>query len=83
MLEWKTHNGDLPLGQRIMYERLSKTGDITIICVVGNAETMECSECCEYFKGKRYPEKYKAATLRDIKESIRKWVKYAATNNNN
>lgn len=75
MLEWKNKSGNLPTGQKIMYERITKNGDVTVICIIGNAETMECSEYCLFFKGKRNPSI--KANLQDIKERIKKWVNYA------
>lgn len=75
MLEWKSQKGNLPIGQKIMYERITGSGDVTVICVIGNAETMACSEYYFFFKGKRQPSK--KANLQDIKERIKKWVMYA------
>ncbi|HEB09834.1 MAG TPA: hypothetical protein ENI06_01315 [Spirochaetales bacterium] len=73
MLEWKTSNGKLPMGQRIMYERLSKSGLMTIIVIVGNAETMECSEFAFFHLGRFHG--FKKGDLSKIKEVIKAWVK--------
>ena len=72
LLEWKTKNVKLPTGQRIMYEQITKTGDITVVCVVGNAETMECESSFFFYRGKQYPTK--DCDLQSVKERIRKWV---------
>jgi hypothetical protein len=40
VLEWKGAPRTLPTGQRIMYERLTIGGTITVFCVAGDAETM-------------------------------------------
>lgn len=74
-LEWKGHEGDIPTGQRIMHERLTCDGKFTTICIVGNAETMECSSYGLFFNGKWCG--YKKGNLETIKNVIKKWVQYA------
>ena len=74
MLEWKSKKGTLPLGQQIMYTRISITGDTTVLCIVGSAETMECTHYGFFWKGKW--NKYRTATLLDIKDFIKRWVGY-------
>jgi hypothetical protein len=41
-LEWKGNGAPLPLGQRIMFERLSSLPGVTVALVEGDAETMTC-----------------------------------------
>ena len=72
MLEWKAHNRALPKGQQIMYERLTISGLITVICVVGNAETMECTHYSIFSLGRYFPPK--ESDLEGIKEIVRRWV---------
>lgn len=74
LLEWKTGKGTIPTGQKIMYERITKDGNITVICIAGNAETMECHSYALFFKGKFYD--YKKCDLCGIKNVIKKWVEY-------
>jgi hypothetical protein len=75
MLEWKSYEGDIPTGQRIMYSRITKSGLITVICVTGNAETMECTSYRLFFKGELHPAQ--KANLDAVKDVMRRWVKHA------
>jgi hypothetical protein len=72
LLEWKYGDGCLPIGQRIAHENLTKKGDLTTICVVGNPETMECSRFGFFHQGKWYD--YRNASLENVKEFMRRWV---------
>lgn len=73
-LEWKEHKGALPIGQRILHERFTKDGKFTTICVVGNAETMECTHYGYFWHGSWND--YQEASLEKIKSFMRRWVKY-------
>ena len=75
MLEWKTDTNKPTTGQRIMYERLTKSELITVILVVGNAKTMEVSHVGTFYKGKQSP--LKSADLQGVKDRIKKWVSWA------
>jgi len=76
MLEWKTSiSGSLPKGQQIMYERLTKSGVVSVIVVVGDAETMECSKYCLFFNGSH--SRWFSADLNGIKEKIKAWALWA------
>ena len=78
MLEWKTFAGKIPMGQKITYEKLSRDGLITVLCIVGDAETMEIRNHCIFFKGKRLPVNgYKDSNLEAIKQIIKRWVAHA------
>jgi len=77
MLEWKTHQG-LPTGQKIMYERLSRGGQVTVFIIHGNAETMQCRSYGIYYRGKFSG--MREATLESIKDRMRKWNNYAENN---
>ena len=73
MLEWKSHVGPIPTGQRIMFERLTKPGRCTtIFVVVGNAETMEVTNCLVYNSGSASD--WQDCTLDGLKQRIREWV---------
>lgn len=75
MLEWKSYVGNLPVGQRIMFERLTAPGRKTVIfIVVGNAETMEVSHLMVYARGQA--KQWTACDLEALKQKIREWVKY-------
>lgn len=75
MLEWKSDTTELPLGQKIMYKRLTKTKQITVIILCGNAETMEINYMGWVFAG-QYVEPVRE-TLDGSKKSIDDWVKWA------
>jgi len=75
LLEWKTGKGTLPMGQRIAHQNLTKDGKFTTLCVVGNAETMECSAYGFFWQGKWND--YRMANLEDVKNFIRRWAKQA------
>ena len=78
MLEWKDKNVPIPKGQAIMYERLSKHGPITVMCVAGDAETMEVYQYGIFHKGKFSG--WKDADMELIQDKIRKWTHYALDN---
>jgi hypothetical protein len=75
MLEWKTEQGEIRTGQKIMYQRITKNKEITVLCIIGNAETMECQRYCLFFNGKQT--EFKECCLNSIKEKIRRWVNFA------
>lgn len=74
-LEWKTNLNELPLGQKIMYQRLTETRLLTVFCVVGNAETMEISHYSNFVGGNFH--RYKTIDLDGLKERIKLWVDWA------
>lgn len=73
MLEWKSHHGEIPTGQRITYERLVDTGKFTIVIVCGNAETMEVTHGAVLRQGDTAVE-WKEKSLDDIRYFITKWA---------
>lgn len=73
LLEWKSVKGSLPTGQKIAHKKLSMDGRFTTICVVGDAETMECSHYALFYRGEYFP--YREADLSKVKQVIRRWVK--------
>lgn len=75
MLEWKSDTTDLPMGQQIMYKRLTKTEQLTVIILCGNAETMEINYMGWVFAGK-YVEPVRE-TVEGAKQSIDEWVQWA------
>lgn len=75
-MEWKNQNSqNLPLGQKIMYSKLTQTGLLTVLIVCGNAETMVCNQYSHYFMGNHNG--WFEGDLNKIKEVIKKWVKWA------
>jgi len=74
LLEWKTEK-NISRGQQIMYERITSSGLISVLCIIGNAETMESEEYCIFFNGRQ--SKWRIGKLGEIKTRIRKWVTWA------
>jgi hypothetical protein len=74
-IEWKATAGSVPTGQKILHERLTKTGLLSTIVVAGNAETMEVHHMAKFFMGKWID--WNPATLDDVKSSISSWATWA------
>ena len=73
MMEWKSYRGDIPTGQRIMFERLTvPKRDTTVFVVAGNAETMEVTDCLVYAGGKSSG--WQDCSLDGLISRIREWV---------
>jgi len=78
MLEWKSDCKKLPLGQKIMYQKLTDTQKITVIVVIGDPETMICREAFVFFEGKETDRS--SMDLEGVKFLIRRWVKWTQSN---
>lgn len=73
MIEWKSFVGPIPTGQNIMFMRITAPGRMTrVVVVVGNAETMEVTNCLVYADGRASP--WEECTLDGLKDRIREWV---------
>jgi len=71
LLEWKSYTDHIKQSQEIMYSKLTKTGILTVICVFGNAETMQVKQFYQYKYGiKSEP---MIGNLDDLKLLIRQW----------
>lgn len=79
MLEWKTETSKLPIGQKIMYSRITNGKRITVICVCGNAETMEVSSYKTFFNGRESPA-WTAIDLAGLKKRLKEWCDWARKN---
>jgi hypothetical protein len=80
LLEWKSEERDLPAGQRILYERLTRNSPISVLIVVGDAETMAVEASAIFFEGTRYPpEGFAPADLAIIRHHMTTWSAYAAS----
>ncbi len=75
LIEWKSDTIDLPRGQQIMYKRLTAGKMLTVIIIVGNAETMRISHVGYVFNGE-YSEPTPADMDR-LREWIAGWVDFA------
>lgn len=78
MLEWKAFTLDIPMGQSIMYERLTKGGAVTVALVFGNAETMEVQAFAKYFDGVFTT--WENSDLNGVKKRFGSWATWAARN---
>ncbi len=75
MLEWKSDTLEPTTGQKIMYQRITITELLTVLLVVGDAETMSVTHMGCFYKGKQYP--LQSANLENVKDKIKSWVKWA------
>jgi len=72
MLEWKSPGGVVTTGQRIMYQRFSKTKNSAVIIAEGNAETMDVTAYQTYWEGRKGEPK--ESDLDGLKDKIKEWV---------
>lgn len=75
LLEWKSFRGDIPLGQRIMFERMTGDGRFTVLVVVGDAETMIITDVAFVYQGRNRG--FEASSLEDVKSRIKRWAAWA------
>ena len=81
VLEWKSHAGELPAGQRILYERITRSSHFSVLIVVGDAETMAVEAVAHFFQGKRHPPAgFLPADLAVVAYYMRTWADYALRN---
>ena len=81
LLEWKSAARELPTGQRLLYQRLTRGGPIAVMIVVGDAETMAVTATSVFAHGNRYPAVgYEPADLAMIKTRLAAWSRWAAQN---
>jgi hypothetical protein len=85
ILEWKYYDADsapsrscIPLGQQIMFERLARAGNISVICVAGNAEDMSVKYIKKYH-GNKVTE-WMEGNQETLLESISSWVAWSEKN---
>jgi hypothetical protein len=74
ILEWKCFSDNIPIGQEIMYKRLSESGNLSTIGVFGNAESMNVKRYCWFRNG--IWEGWEGATLEDVKGQMMEWCKF-------
>jgi len=73
IFDFKSYCGPLPVGQRIMFERITSLSDkIMVIAIHGNAETMECFAWMCIKNG--VSTQWYQSSLDDIREKIKTWV---------
>jgi hypothetical protein len=55
LLEWKSEERQLPSGQRLLYQRLTRNGPVSVMIVIGDAETMLIDATAIFADGIRHP----------------------------
>ncbi len=76
-LEFKCHN-DLPVGQRILYERITSLCPATVLIIHGDSEHMIIENFCVAWKGKIGDRE--EADLESLKGRVRSWALWASSN---
>lgn len=72
VMEWKQSQGTLPIGQHIMFERLTRSCPLTVIVVDGDAETMTVRAMMVYKCGV-ISEPWRPADMDALRERLRQW----------
>ena len=79
LLEWKSEARELPTGQRLLYQRLTRSGPVSVMIVVGDAETMLVDATAIFADGARHPaEGFETADLDLVKHRLMAWSRFAA-----
>jgi hypothetical protein len=73
MLEFKAVPIPIPTGQRLMFQALSRSGLFEVLCLAGNALTMEVTHLARFSGGEWHA--WKPGTIEDAKAAIRGWAK--------
>ena len=76
IVEWKSFSGDIPMGQRIMFERLTQIDKaITVLVVVGDPQLMTVSSYRKIWDGELFPAVM--TNLDGLKRKIKAWADLA------
>jgi hypothetical protein len=79
LLEWKSEARELPTGQRLLYQRLTRSGPVSVMIVVGDAETMHVDATAIFADGARHPaEGFEPANLDLVRHRLTAWSRFAA-----
>lgn len=78
LLEWKRldWSGELPTGQRILFERLTRHTGIKVVIVQGDPETMFTSRCLVFEGG--FPGAWQEIDLETLKRRMKAWADAAS-----
>jgi hypothetical protein len=75
-LEMKSFQGDIPRGQRIYFERLTRLSQrISVMIICGDAETMQCEAICWIYNGQLTD--WQPATLDDVIRLLNRFASWA------
>lgn len=72
MLEFKPAPDTLQMGQKIMYERLSTSPQFSVLCLAGDAETMEITHGLVYDHAHRTP-KWRPCSISQARKFVQQW----------
>lgn len=75
MLEWKSAPMVIAGGQKIMHERLTVNGTLSVICVAGNAETMEVTHRGIFYNGRWHG--WRESNFEALKDAVKRWAVWA------
>ena len=75
LIEWK-RRGDVPAGQRIMFERMTRHPEFTILVIVGDPATMEV-KCYDVFQDGRR-KGWRDCDLSELKRRVGAWAERAS-----
>jgi hypothetical protein len=79
LLEWKSEPRELPRGQRILHERLTRNSPCSVLIIIGDAETMTVEAARIIHDGIRYPAQgFEPTDLESIKRDLIEWSAWAA-----
>ena len=77
-LEMKSHQGDLPIGQRLYFQRLTLLSPrISVMILHGDAETMRCEAVRWVYKGQ--VSEWQPTTLDEVTAMLRAFSAYATS----
>lgn len=81
LLEWKSAEQELLTGQRLLYQRLTRNGPVSVMIVVGDAENMLIDATALFADGVRHPaEGFEPADLDLVRHRLTAWSQWAAQN---
>ena len=75
LLEWKSKPDTIPVGQQIMYKHLSRKCDAFVVCVSGDAETMQIDHALSFSKG--HMGRWIPISTEQVVELFTKWAAFA------
>lgn len=79
LLEWKSEERELPTGQRLLYQRLTRYGPVSVMIVIGDAESMLIDATALFADGVRHPAQgFEPADLHLIRHRLTAWGLWAA-----
>ena len=75
-LEWK-RQGEVPAGQRIMFERLTRHPEFTVLVILGDPASMAAARYDVFQGGRRRG--WRDCDLPEIKRHVRAWAERASS----